>query len=128
MRGITISDRDASGQVLNFDLRDILDVVRGQQPDLVWSVSGVEALGETQPLEDAATQGTPIGTDELRRMAEGITQTIEGRFVGTRRVPGAAPVVVIHAVDSSSFDVETDDRDILKELRRRFRRVTDYEL
>jgi hypothetical protein len=128
MRGVTISDRDASGNLLAFDLRDILDVVRGRQPDLVWSVSGVEALGATQPLDEAAAKGAPIGTEELRRMAERITQTIEGRFVGTRRAQTAAPVVVIRAVDSSCFDVETDDTAILNDLRSRFRRITEYEL
>lgn len=125
MRGITISDRDESGERLGFDLRDILDIVFRHRPELVWSISGVEAIGDVQPLEEAAARG-PIGTDELRRLAVRLRQTIDGLFVGTD-VEHGQRVAVIRAVDSSSFDVESNDPELLKELRNRFRQVVEYD-
>ncbi|MEO0972716.1 MAG: hypothetical protein AAFX85_06435 [Pseudomonadota bacterium] len=68
----------------------------------------------------------PVPGAVLQSLAEAITQTIDGEFVGTLNGE-SEPWIVIRAIDSSAFDVMTDDDEVLSKLRVRFAQVVDIE-
>jgi hypothetical protein len=123
--GVTISDADPRG-VLTFDLRDILALVPPASGESTWEVSHVEAVGASaEALHEAADTGARLTDQRLRQIAAGIMQTIDGELRAYRS--GArSPWLVIRAVDSSSFDVISDDPALIETLRARFERVTAY--
>ncbi len=121
MRGITILDR-------GFDLRDILSVLGDDVERSVWTAMGVECLGEdaAAALERASDGGEVLPGSRLRELACDDVQIVDGEFSG--RLPDQeAAWIVIRAVDSSAFDVETDREDVLEALRSRFERVEDLQ-
>lgn len=119
MPGVTILDRSPDGRTLGFDLIDILLVLGDDARRSVWTVHGIEALGRrADELHDKV-----LG-EQLVELARGVDQVIDGTLAG--RLPGAdAPWIVIRAVDSSAFDVETTREDVIDALRARFSRVAD---
>jgi hypothetical protein len=125
MQGITIRDSDCRG-FLKFDLRDILEVLGGKALQSSWEVTQVEVAsgGGASVLEACALRPERISGTELLAISEQVNQVIEGEFRAYQH-HDARPWVVVRAVDSSAYDVETDDRVLLEALRRRFRCVAD---
>lgn len=123
--GVSISDVDARG-VLSLDLREILALVPEDAIDSSWQVSGADAVGPSaEALHDASDAGVLLSHPRLCEIAADLTQTIDGEFRAYR--PGESdPWLVIRAVDSSGFDVISDDLALIETLRRRFQRVREY--
>jgi hypothetical protein len=123
--GVSISDVDTRG-VLSFDLRDILALVPEDAIDSSWQVSGAEAVGHSaEALHDASDAGVLLSHPRLCEIAADLTQTIDGELRAYR--PGESePWLVIRAVDSSGFDVISDDPTLIETVRRRFQRVREY--
>ena len=123
--GVTISDVDANG-FLTFDLRDILALIPGDGAGSLWEVSGAEAVGPSaEVLHRVSDGGDTLILARLREISANVTQTINGEFRSYR--PGESePWVLIRAVDSSMFDVISDDAAFLEKVRARFERVREY--
>lgn len=125
MRGVTISDTDSRG-FLSFDLRDILRLLGSRGLASMWHVRGVECIGgeAADALHRVSDSGELLDGSRLESLARDITQVIDGEFSG--RLPDSQDVwIVIRAVDSSAFDVLTDDESILHALIGHFARVDD---
>lgn len=125
MRGITISDLNDQN-VLTVDLVDVLRLLGDVLVQTRWKLSGVEALGgsaaeKLQRLSDA--QGEVSGQTLLELAAE-VDQVVDGEFQGFRG-NDLSPWIVIRAVDSSSYDVLTDDHRIVEQIRGRFSTVSE---
>jgi hypothetical protein len=119
--GVTIRDLKPDRSGLAFDLIDILVLLGADAQRSNWTVPYVECVGgEAAAALDAASEAQEQLTGmRLIELARGLVQTIDGEFIGS--LPGeAARWIVIRAVDSSAFDVETDREDVLRLLRARF--------
>jgi hypothetical protein len=125
MLGVTITDRDANG-VLTLDLRDILRLIGPEAETAEWQVSEVEALDgkAAQELEDLSDRDLKVPGHVLLRLSNDVGQIINGCFEAYRK-EAREPWIVIRAVDSSAFDVETDSETLIEQIRRQFNNVAD---
>lgn len=123
MRGITITDM--KNGVLAFDLIDILNIVGDKALDSLWEVSNVEAVGESaDSLHYLSDANARLSGSELRKIATGVDQVIDGTFMAY--LNGAnTPWLLIRAVDSSAYDVESTDESILSHIRGAYTHVTE---
>jgi hypothetical protein len=125
MLGVTITDRDTNG-VLTLDLRDILRLIGPEAESAEWQLSDVEALDgkAAQELEDLADRKLKIPGHVLVRLSNDVGQVINGCFQAYRD-QASEPWIIIRAVDSSAFDVETDSETLIEQIRRQFNNVAD---
>ena len=127
MKGITIRDRDPIRGGLSFDLRDILPLLGVDAERSTWRIRYVECYGGdgATSLNSASDTGEVLAGDRLMHLAREVTQVVDGTFSG--RLPGQqTDWIIIRAVDSSAFDVQTDRDDILDRLKTKFTRFEDY--
>jgi hypothetical protein len=121
MRGVSIKDK--TGGFLAFDLRHILALLGPEGRDSAWQVRGVECMGEaSDELETVSERQAVIPGRDLYDLASKIHQVIDGEFAGYR-LGDPRPWIVIRAVDSSGFDVFTDDERVQKAIGDRFHEV-----
>lgn len=119
--GITIYLTDDS----KFDLIDILKVIGEKGRELNWKISNLDCLGETSELlHKLSDQGKQISGSEFFQLFLQVYQTIEGEFVGFEN-NSTNDLIIIRAIDGSEFDVETNDSEILKNIRNNFVKVID---
>lgn len=126
MLGVSVSDQDTSTGVLSFDLRDLLKLFKERVLHSSWRIVDLECLGgkAADILHQASEDGRQLEGAELMKLAIEVDQIIDGEF--TALLPGESePWVVIRAVDSSAFDVITDDAEILLAIKRNFSEVVD---
>lgn len=123
MRGISIADFDER-QVLKIDLSDILGVVGQAANESLWRLTDVEALGEAEACElhRLSDEGRSVDGTTLARLASGVSQVIDGELRAFRR-GSETPWLIVRAVDSSAYDVLTDDEALLARLREKFAHV-----
>lgn len=122
MKILRIHDLLPDGGYLAVDLRHVLELLGHRGISSQWSVSGVWATGEASRDLESLDDSSPISGAELKRMAENVTQVIDGRFDG-RVSPDHPPWIIIVADDSTFYDVHCDDPDVLKAIRERFEQV-----
>lgn len=123
MTGLTICDLDATASHLAFDLVDVLEAIGPKAMRSWWHGQTVEVnefLGGRVP----DLHGWFIG--QLLWELSRDVQVVNGLFEGST-VKGAAPWIRIRAVDSTCFDVETEDEEVLEVLKGRFREIRDLE-
>jgi hypothetical protein len=124
MRGVTIRDQTPTG-VLAFDLRDILELLGDAAISSDWQLTDVECTGNAAAaLHQAADTGQTVSGERLLTLARDIIQVIDGEFAG-RRATEHNDWIVIRAVDSSAFDVLTDEAWVFSALANRFTRIED---
>jgi hypothetical protein len=117
MTGVEIRDRTSAG-ILAFDLRDILAALGPRIRTLMWSCTDVECVGDgAEEIHRIADEGIPVDGAILDKLAASVVQVIDGRFTGSK--PGAQPEIIIHAVDSTLWEV-FGDAAALSEIERRF--------
>lgn len=123
MQGIMITD--THNHVLSFDLADILNVLGTTIKDTEWILSSIESVGHTaNELHALSDSQLKIPEQRLEELLSGIQQIIDGNFKGYR--PGAThPWIIIRAVDSSAYDVLSENSRVLSIVRERFEHVTD---
>jgi hypothetical protein len=137
MRGIRIEDgtsKDPSadlpaGQVggLNFDLAEILVAIGDGARSSEWLIGDLDCFGESHAEFVAAYEAAlPISGERLLDLAQRISQIIDGEFAA-QAGPAAEPWLVIKAIDSSWWEVWTDDEHTRASLRRRFRATSDID-
>lgn len=122
MPGVTITDRK-DGNVLAVDLVDILHQIGSLAEESEWEISEVECLGTAaDKLHQLADTNVRIPGDILLQLAANLIQVIDGVFIGYRNRE-SQPWIVIEAVDSSAYDVESEDEAVLEQMRQHFKQV-----
>lgn len=125
MRGITISDRQANSNILAVNLTDILQLLGPQLATTEWEISDIECFGNNRErLYQIANTQTRVSGEILLQIATNITQITEGTFT-CYPDKGSQPSIIVRAVDSSAYDVESSDEAILTKLRQRYQNVED---
>jgi hypothetical protein len=125
MHGITITDSTDDERMLTVDLIDILRLLGPSATDSEWQISGVECAGgaAAEDLHHLADAYGRVAGRTLLSLAAGVTQVIDGVFAGYRDGE-KQPWIIIRAVDSSAFDVQSKDEEALARMKRHFRNVT----
>ncbi|MBC6476896.1 MAG: hypothetical protein GDA56_02960 [Hormoscilla sp. GM7CHS1pb] len=120
MRGITIMDRQPDSNRLAVNLIDILEQLGSAIATTEWKISDVECIGQEADLlhEISDTQRIVSGIT-LLQIARNIIQVIDGTFAGYQ-INKSEPWIIIEAVDSSAYDVDSNEETILTKLRQRF--------
>src|SRR5262249_35592246 len=115
---VVIDDKDAG--VLTVDIIDILQVLGSRGQNAMWRIFNIECVGPaTEDVDLLSERGEWISGRRLSELAAGLQQTIDGTFVASSK-PGDALWVTIRAIDSTCFEVESDDEDVLRKIRARF--------
>lgn len=110
---------------LNFDLAEILTAVGDAAIDSEWLVTAVDCFGDSYAEFIATAEGARvISGARLLDLASRISQIIDGEFVA-RSTAQEPPWLVIKAIDSSWWEVWTDDERVRASIRRRFNAVSD---
>ncbi|VXD24087.1 hypothetical protein PL8927_790180 [Planktothrix serta PCC 8927] len=124
MQGITITDETTDG-FLAINLIDILQAIAPTVLTSQWQISHLECLGTTaERLHQIADNQQWISGTLLLELAAGITQVIDGKFQGNR-LNENQPWLTITAVDSSAYDIESLDENILAQIRQQFQQVSE---
>ncbi len=124
MQGITITDQTTDG-FLAVNLIDILQAIAPAVLTTQWQISYLECLGTTaEKLYQIADNQQWISGALLLELAAEITQVIDGKFQ-SNRFNENQPWLIITAVDSTAYDVESVDESILAQIRQKFQQVTE---
>jgi hypothetical protein len=125
MRGISIAEFD-SKNLMPVELTEILATVGDAARQSRWSLSGIEALGgcAADELHQLSDEHQAVDGTRLAHLAAGVSQIIDGEFRAFRDA-AESPWLVIYAVDSSAYDVLTDDDATLRRLRNRFQTASE---
>jgi hypothetical protein len=91
---------------------------------LVWRCANVEGDDDAVALEQACELGRELTTFELLHLTTPDVQVVDGEVTGSR---DGAPVVVLRAVDSTTWDVQTVDDADYRSVRRAFPSATDLD-
>jgi len=112
---------------LNFDLAEILSAIGDPAVTSEWQIGDLDCFGESYAELVAAYEAAqPLSGARLLDLARRITQVIDGEFVARLRAHDA-PWLVIKAIDSSWWEVWTDDQRARASLRKRFHAVSDID-
>jgi len=124
MQGITITDQTTDG-FLAVNLIDILQAIAPAVLTTQWQITNLECLGKTaEKLYQIADSQQWISCALMLELAAAITQVIDGKFQGYR-LNENQPWLIITAVDSSAYDVETLEENILGQIRQQFQQVSE---
>lgn len=118
---------DLKDQVLALDLGDLLQLLAPRSLESRWVVSTVksskpghewfEATGEEgERLERLAQGDGQISGSDLAALAENIRQVIWGEFVGLAPTQPDKPWVIIRAVDSTFYEIVSEDKAVLDRI------------
>jgi len=122
---LIIRDGTEQGGGLTFDLPEILGALGQKAQSWVWRGRDVRYVSRNErdvAVIQALAEGRAVDGVEFVTGLEQLLQTIDGEFEATE--PGRpAPTVVIRAVDSSWWEVLSDDATVLAAIRQRFRVV-----
>jgi hypothetical protein len=126
MRGVTILDKDER-EFLTFGLADLLRIAEFRAGECEWKVFDVECseLPAEHELYRAAGMHARLSGETLLRLVEDCGQIIDGRFE-EYEIGHEKPWVIIRAVDSSAYDVETENDALISTIRRSFKNVIDF--
>jgi hypothetical protein len=126
MTTLKIHDVDPAGY-LAFGLKDILALLRPGSDSAEWEIDHADeefwAAGEdVREIEALAGSGKQVSGEALRSLVDSLHQVIWGEF---RAFDGSAssPWVIVRAIDSSYFEIETDDDVVVDLVRRHFNNV-----
>ena len=124
MRGVTITD--SKNNFLMVDLVDILHLLGSQAQNSKWEISEVECVGAAaDALHKLSDSKARVPGHTLLQIAAHLTQVIDGEFTGYCEGE-KQPWVIVRAVDSSAYDVQSEDEDVLAQIRCRFKEVTNF--
>ena len=110
---------------MDFDLAEVLAALGQRARDCVWRGRNIQYVSRDErdvaAMQSLAEGWEVSGTDLLDGIAQ-VLQVVDGQFEAT--VPGGeSPSVVIRAIDSSWWEVLSDDAEVQVAIRRRFRVV-----
>jgi len=125
MHGITIRDSDNLRGLLKVNLPKILCLLEAEVRGCSWRIADVDAVGRgAHKLHEAADNGQLLSPDAFASLISEIDQVIDGDFL-CYHAGGTRPWLVISAVDSSAFDVESESPAVLEKVRTAFQDVED---
>ena len=129
MHGVII--RDSSGNTLNFDLKDIVAVLGERTINSYWLCSGdfeytSEADIPIEALDNAYDRGERIKGSEFINIIKRLIQVIDGTFEAFE-INKKQPWVIIRAIDSSWWEVFSNEPVILDNIRARFNFIEEIE-
>lgn len=118
---------DIKDHVLALDLRDLLRLLALRSLEACWVVSTVksskpghewfEATGEGgERLEGLAQEDGRLSGSDLAALAGNTRQVIWGEFVGLASTQSDKPWVIIRAVDSTFYEIVSDDEAVLRKI------------
>lgn len=111
--------KDSKDGFLDFDLIDLLNIVGERVKESRWKVFNVEAVGkDADELHKISDDELVIDGSTLLKIASELMQVIEGVFEGFFH--SSDPWIIIRAIDSSEFEVETNSTSVLSALREHF--------
>jgi len=120
---------DLDGFCLAFDLRDVLRVLAPRSLAATWTIRtpdawSFEATGAGGArLEELAEVSGQISGDELLAVADDTVQVIWGDFAGALPDDPNREWLIVRAVDSSFFAIETSDQAALAAIKSSFKDV-----
>lgn len=125
---------DLKQNVLALDLRDLLRLLTPRSLQADWIVSTVkssrsghewfEATGEGgEQLEALALENARLSGSDLADLAEKTRQVIWGEFYGSGPTRSDKAWVIIRAVDSTFYEIDTDDSAVLSKISSTYRDV-----
>ncbi|MBB3440962.1 hypothetical protein [Rhizobium sp. BK379] len=122
-------------RALPFDLRDFLQCLVPRSLKASWKVSAVDAgypwFDANGPggelLHAMAQSGKPVSGRDLAAAAQDTLQVIWGEFTGSLPANPDRAWVVIRAIDSTFYEVITDDQKVLRTVERRFADVRQHD-
>lgn len=122
---------DTEDGFLAFDLRHVLAALECHVTECYWEVGGVASYDEpvfatgakAEQLQELAISGKRISGTELRDLADGVHQIIWGEFRAYEDQFASAPLLIVRAVDSSFYEVVSNDPVVQDSLREAFRDV-----
>ncbi len=123
----TLRIYDLKRNVLALDLRDLLQLLAPRTLEASWTVSTVksskpghewfQATGDGgEQLEELAQDDARLSGFDLAALAEKTQQVIWGEFVGSRPMQSDKTWVTIRAVDSTFYEIDTDDETVLSKI------------
>ena len=128
MRGVIIRDGTTAGEIesgLQFDLADVLAALGERVAISRWRARGLWYTSrdekDIEPLERLA-DGAILEGQELLACLPRVQQIIDGEFQA-RIAEAEEPWVIARAVDSSWWEILSDDPAVLAAMRARFRAV-----
>ena len=90
-------------------LRDLFDILGSNGEQSFWQVKNVEALGKgADELHLASDMGCTFVGSDLKRLIADVDQVIDGEFSAFKS-NHPEPWIIIRAVDSTAYDIITDD-------------------
>lgn len=116
---------------LDFDLQHVLRALGPRARTSVWQVGEETSFNEpiaatgdaADDLEILSEQGHRISGTDLLRLAENVHQVIWGEFRAYESAICDRPWVIVRAVDSAYYEVESDDIHVQDDIRRAFHDV-----
>lgn len=125
---------DLNDHVLALDLRDLLRLLAPRSFEARWVVTTVksskprhewfEATGQGgERLEELAQHNGQLSGSDLASLAENTRQVIWGEFVGWGPTQSEKPWVIIRAVDSTFYEIESDDEAVLNKIRSTYKDI-----
>jgi hypothetical protein len=127
MRKLIIRDgtEPPKAGALTFDLADVLHALGPKVVSSRWRCSNLWYVSANQQdievLERASAQGELVGGSDLLHAAARLSQVIDGQFEGV--IDERDPWVILRAVDSSWWEVLSDEQSVLDAVRARFQSV-----
>jgi hypothetical protein len=109
--------RDLDGAVLAFDLRDLLRVLSPRSLAATWKITS-----SSESAFDATGAGG-LRLEALATIADDTVQVIWGDFVGALPADPHQEWLIVRAVDSSFFEIETSDQSSIAAIKSRFHDV-----
>lgn len=130
----TLRIYDLKQHVLALDLRDLLRLLAPGSFEANWVVSTVksskpghewfEATGEGgEQLEELARHDARLSGSELAALAETTRQVIWGEFVGWGPTRSDRTWMTIRAIDSTFYEIDTDDEAVLSKINATYKDV-----
>lgn len=124
---MTLRISDMNGNVLAVNVHDILNLLTPKALLTQWIVSPVtlsngeswfEVIGEgSAELDALADNGQTIDGESLLALTKRCKQIIWGQF---RSMPSDNPWLTIKAVDSTFYEIETEDKEVLKRISEKY--------
>ncbi len=136
-----VSLRPDKNRPLDLDLRHILAVLKPLLPHVTWRVRNLDWLGDEtseklcELVANAGRSGYWISSEQLCIRADDVYQTIEGEFsaftrdpdpsslalsdISLRPIPLNNALLVIVAIDGTSFEVYSKDSEYVEQLKTR---------
>ena len=118
------------GGGLAFDLCEVLQALETQLSGTFWEIDHADedlwVMGRAsgvQRLNALAASGTRVTWAALLAMAVEVHQTVWGEFRAFHDPFSGEPYVIIRAIDSSYFEVESADLNVIAALRNHFTNV-----